>query len=164
MILTDLMFGGLTGLVGGIAQKVADYKTKKLELEMLQKKTEAEIQLRRVDAEIMAQEWAARTKVAEIETASADFKASFNEPVLYSEKVTPTVRQGWLLVLVDFLRGFVRPFLTLYLVVVTTVMYLRTDGGAINAQSVVDTILYLSVTACTWWFGSRGTNAPTNKK
>lgn len=164
MILTDLMFGGLTGLVGGIAQKVADYKTKKLELEMMQKKTEAEIALRRVDAEIMAQEWAARTKVAEIETASEDFKASFNEPTLYSEKVAPSKNQGWLLVLVDFLRGFVRPFLTLYLVVVVTVMYLRTEGGTINAQSVVDTILYLAVTACTWWFGSRGTNAPTSKK
>lgn len=155
-MISDIIFGGLTGLIGGIAQKVADYKTKKLELELLQKKTEAEIQLRKVDAEIMAQEWAQRTKIAEIETASEDFKASFNEPELYSANVKPTSKQGWLLVVVDFLRGFVRPFLTLYLCAVTTVMYLNTDGGTINAQGVVDTILYLTTTACCWWFGSRG--------
>ncbi len=157
-MITDLIFGGLTGLVGGIAQKVADYKTKKLELELLQKKTDAEIALRRVDAEIMQQEWAACTKVAEIETASEDFKASHNEPSLYSEKVQPTEKQGWLLVFVDFLRGFVRPFLTLYLCAITTVLYLRTDGGTVNPQSIVDTILYLTTTSVCWWFGSRTTN------
>lgn len=154
-MITDLMFGGLTGLIGGIAQKVADYKTKKLELELLQKKTEAEIALRRVDAEIMAQEWAARTKVAEIETASADFKASFNEPEMYSANVKPTRQQSWLLVVVDFLRGFVRPFLTLYMCGVVTLLYWRTDGGSINPQTIVDTILYLAIMSCSWWFGSR---------
>lgn len=154
-MITELMFGGLTGLIGGIAQKFADYKTKKLELEMIQKKTESEIALRKVDAEIMAQEWAARTKVAEIETASEDFKASFNEPKLYSEKVTPNEKQGWLLVFVDFLRGFVRPALTLYLCAIITVLYLRTDGGKVDPQSIVDTILYLATLSVSWWFGSR---------
>ncbi len=157
-MITDLMFGGLTGLIGGIAQKFADYKTKKLELEMIQKKTESEIALRKVDAEIMAQEWAARTKVAEIETASEDFKASFNEPELYSAKVNPNEKQGWLLVIVDFLRGFVRPALTLYLCGIVTVLYWRTDGGTINPQSIVDTILYLATMSCSWWFGSRTGN------
>lgn len=154
-MISDLMFGGLTGLIGGIAQKVADYKAKKLELELLQKKTEAEIALRRVDAEIMQEEWSQRTKIAEVETASADFRASFNEPELYSANVKPSRQQGWLLVIVDFLRGFVRPFLTLYLCGVTTVLYLRTDGGTVDAQSIVDTILYLTVMCCGWWFGSR---------
>ena len=159
-MITDLMFGGITGLIGGIAQKVADYKTKKLELELLQKKTEAEIAMRKVDAEIMREEWSQRTKIAEMETESKDFQASFNEPQLYSANVTPTGKQGWLLILVDFLRGFVRPFLTLYMCAVVTVLYMRTDGGAVNAQSVVDTILYLAVTSVTWWFGSRGGKAP----
>lgn len=163
-MITDLMFGGLTGLIGGIAQKVADYKTKKLEIELLQKKSDAEIALRRVDAEIMQQEWAARTKVAEIETASADFKASFNEPTLYSEKVAPTAKQGWLLVFVDFLRGIVRPILTLYLCAITTILYMHTDGGRVDPQSVVDTILYLTVTAVTWYFGARAGSPPKNGK
>lgn len=154
-MITDLMFGGLTGLIGGIVQKFADYKTKKLELQLIEKKTEAEIAMRRVDAEIMKEEWAQRTKVAQIETASADFKASFNEPELYSAKVDPNEKQGWLLVFVDFLRGFVRPFLTLYMCGIVTVLYFRTDGGTVNPQSIVDTLLYLATMSCSWWFGSR---------
>ena len=157
-MITDLMFGGLTGLIGGIAQKVADYKTKKLEIELQDKKAAAEIAMRKVDAEILQQEWTARTKVSEMETASADFQASHNEPKLYSENVKPTQKQGWLLVLIDFLRGFVRPFLTLYMCVVVTILYLRTDGGTVNAQSIVDTILYLATMSCSWWFGSRTTS------
>lgn len=159
-MITELMFGGLTGLIGGIAQKFADYKTKKLELELIQKKTDSEIALRRVDAEIMKEEWTQRTKIAEIETASEDFKASFNEPELYSEKVKPTSKQGWLLIFVDFLRGIVRPFLTLYLCGITTILYLQTDGGSVDPQSIVDTILYLTVTAVTWWYGARNTSTP----
>lgn len=154
-MITDLMFGGLTGLIGGIAQKVADYKTKKLELELMQKKTEAEIALRKVDAEIMAQEWAQRTKIAEVEADSKAFAASFNEPELYSAKVQPSTKQGWLLIIVDFLRGFVRPFLTLYMCGVVTILYLNTDGGTVNPQSIVDTILYLATLSVSWWFGSR---------
>lgn len=155
-MISDIVFGGLTGLVGGIAQKVADYKVKKLEIEAARIKQENELALRRVDAELMKEEWAQRTKVAEVEADAAAFEASHDEPELYSEKVKPTKGQGWLLVIVDFLRGFVRPFLTLYLCGVTTAMYIRSDGGQINPQSVVDTVLFLTTTAVCWWFGSRG--------
>lgn len=155
-MISDLVFGGITGLVGGIAQKWADYKTKKLEIELAKQKAEHEIAMRKVDAEIMSQEFAGRVKVADIEADGKAFAASFNEPTLYSEKVNPNEKQGWLLVVVDFLRGIVRPFLTLYLCGITTVMYLRTDGGRIDPQSVVDTVLFLTTTATCWWFGSRG--------
>lgn len=151
-MISDLVFGGLTGLVGGIAQKVFDYKAKKLEREMQAKNHEHEIAMRRVDAEIMQQEWASRTRVAEIEgeakVGAEDakaFAASYQlEPKKYGIK--------WL----DALRGSVRPLLTLYLCAVVTIMYYRTDGAQIDPQTVVDTILYLTTTAVTWWYGSRG--------
>lgn len=155
-MITDLMFGGLTGLIGGIAEKITAYKTKKLELELQKEKFANEIALRKVDAEIMQQEWAARTKVAEVEGAAKvevedakAFATSYRmEPKTYGIK--------WL----DALRGSIRPALTLYLCAVVTTMYLRTDGGTIDAQSVANTILYLCVTAVCWWFGSRGVKAP----
>lgn len=133
-MITDLMFGGITGLIGGIAEKVTAYKIKKLEIELKK------------------EEWAARTKITTIEAdalvASEDSKAlaaSYQlEPKRFGIK--------WL----DALRGSIRPLLTLYLCGVTTIMYVRTDGAMIEPQAVVDTILYLTVTACTWWFGSRG--------
>lgn len=151
-MITDLMFGGIVGLVGGIAEKVTAYKTKKLELELEKQKFANEIALKKVDAEIMKEEWAARTKVADIE-ATAKVEAEDAKAFAESFKLEPkTFGIRWL----DAFRGSIRPFLTLYLCAVTTLMYVRTDGATIDAQSVVDTILFLTVTACSWWFGSRG--------
>lgn len=155
-MITELMFGGLTGLIGGIVEKVTAYKTKQLDIQLQKEKFVNEVALRKVDAEIMAQEWAARTKVADIEATavvqaedSKAFAASYQlEPKKYGIK--------WL----DALRGAIRPSLTIYLCVVVTVMYMRTDGGTIDAQSVADTILYLCVTSVCWWFGSRGVKSP----
>lgn len=155
-MITDLMFGGLTGLIGGITEKIMSYKTKKLEIELEKEKFANEIALKKVDAELIKEEWAARTKVAEIE-ATAKVEMEDSKAFATSYEMEPkTYGIVWL----DALRGFIRPALTLYLCAVVTVMYLRTDGGSINAQSVVDTILYLCVTAVCWWFGSRGTKAP----
>lgn len=150
-MISSIVLSGITGLVGGIAEKFAAYKTKKLELEAEQKKFEHEVALRKVDAEIMQQEWAARTKVAEVEGAarigvedSKAFAASYLiEPKKYGIK--------WL----DAFRGSIRPALTLYLVVLTSVMYARTKGGSVDPMLVAETILSLTVMSCGWWFGSR---------
>lgn len=151
-MITDLMFGGITGLIGGIAEKITAYKTKQLEIELEKQKFANELALRKVDAEIMAQEWAARTKVADIE-ATAKVEVEDSKAFATSYQMEPkTYGIKWL----DALRGSIRPALTLYLCAVVTLMYMRTDGGSINAQSVADTILYLSVTSVCWWFGSRG--------
>ncbi len=155
-MISDLVFGGITGLVGGALQKLADYKTKKLEVEDNKLKRDHEERLRKLDSEIMAQEWAQRTKVAEVEADVRMYEASQNEPELYSAAVKPTKGQGWILVALDALRGSVRPLLTLYLCGVTTFMYAETDGGTINPQTVVDTILYLTTVCVGWWFASRG--------
>lgn len=152
MILTDLMFGGLTGLIGGIAEKVMSYKTKKLEIELEKEKFTNERELRKIDAELMREEWAARTKVAEVE-ADAKVEVEDSKAFAASYQLEP---KSYGIIWLDALRGAIRPVLTIYLCVVVTVMYTRTDGGSINPQSVADTILYLCVTACTWWFGSRG--------
>ena len=152
-MITGIALSGIVGLFGGIAEKFTAYKTKKLELEAEQRRFEHEVQLRKVDAEIMAQEWAARTKVAEVEAEavveaenSKAFAASYQlEPKKYGIK--------WL----DALRGSIRPVLTLYLVVLTSIMYYRTDGGRIDPQMVAEAILSMTVMVVGWWFGSRET-------
>lgn len=150
-MLSTIALSGIVGLIGGIADKITNYKTKKLELEMEQKKFEHEVALRKVDAEIMAQEWKARTQVAQIEgdamveaeDAKAFAKSYDLEPKKYGIK--------WL----DALRGSIRPVLTVYLVGITSVMYYRSDGGKIDAALVAETILSLTVLTVGWWFGSR---------
>lgn len=151
-MISAIALSGIVGLVGGIAEKITTFKTKKLELEFEQKRFEHEVALREVDAKIMAQEWAARTQVAQIE-ATAQVEAEDSRTLAASYKLEPK-KYGikWL----DAFRGAIRPTLTVYLVVLTSVMYARTDGGRIDPNTVVETILSMTTLACSWWFGSRG--------
>ena len=64
-LITSAFGGGITGLLGGVVDKVFTYKTKKLEIEQNRERFAHEVNMRKADAEIMAQEWAARTKVAD---------------------------------------------------------------------------------------------------
>ncbi len=181
-ILGSILGGGATGLLGIIAQRWADYKNKQLDIELTKTKFEHERDMRRADAEIMAQEWAARTKVAEVEAAGKEavadsqaFAASFAmEPTRYSEGVKPTRGQGWVLVALDAVRGAVRPVLTVYLCVLTTLVYVQarellagedlTPDNAIElVRLVINTILYLTTTCVLWWFGTRNRGTASTK-
>lgn len=174
LIFGNIFSGGATGLIGMIAQRWADYKNKQLDLQLEEMKFNNAVALKKVDAEIMAQEWAARTKVAQVEAAgkeavadAAAFGESYKlEPQRYSDKVAPTWGQGWLLVLLDFIRGIIRPGLTIYLCSITTAVWLQAkfvlaaeDLSTADALAVwkmiVGTILYLTTTCVVWWFGTR---------
>jgi hypothetical protein len=176
---TSIISGGLTGIFGVGVQRYADYKNKELDLAASRDKMAHEVTLRKVDAEIMAQEWAARTKVAEVEAAGKEavadsqaFAASFHmEPVRYSGDVKPTPGQGWLLVILDFVRGMIRPSLTVYLCVLTTLVYFQARDIQVRAgvsseeayqvvQQVVGTVLYLTTTCVLWYFGTRNKGQP----
>lgn len=169
-LVTSVFGGGITGLVGSITQHILEFKTKKLELEANRDKYAHEESMVKAEAEVLAQEWAARTKVAEIESAakvetadSAAFAASFNEPARYAEHVTD--KQNWFMVGLDVLRGMVRPCLTLYLCAITTLLYLKAErlipAGLSSEQAlglvdqIINTILYLTTTCVLWWFGTR---------
>lgn len=168
-VLSSIFGGGVTGIFGVLAQRFFDLKKYKLDLEQSKLKYEHEINLRKVDAEIMQLEYAGRTKVAEVEADAKAFAASFNEPVKYSEGVAYSGKQGWLMVILDFVRGLVRPVLTTYLCVLTTLIYfhartlLKADGlQAISAEMsvelvkyIISTILYLTTTCVLWYFGTR---------
>ena len=176
MIAGSVFSGGVTGLLGIVAQRVFDWLHVREQRALQKDKQAHEIELRRVDAEIMDKEWQGRARVAEVEAqgreAEADshaFAASFEtEPQSYAARVKPTRGQGWLLVLLDFIRGIVRPGLTLYLCVLTTIIYVQMQallaltGGAITATVaaemtvlIVQTVVYLTTTCLTWWFGTR---------
>ncbi len=165
-ILASSALGSLFGLIGGAIDKYQERKLNEM-------KFKHELAMREVDAKILAQEWAARTKVAEVESAGREavedskaFAESFRtEPQRYSEGVTPTAAQGWLLVILDFVRGVTRPGLTLYLCALTTLVYWearRLMGPGMTPEmaigvlgQIISTILFLSTTCVTWWFGTR---------
>lgn len=158
MIFSDIVLGGFTGLIGGAIQKIADYKTAKLKAEIAKADREHDLAIRKLDNEAMAQEWAQRTKVADIEADAQVQVASYNEPGRYSKSVKPTTGQGWVLVCLDALRGSIRPILTVYMCIISTAMFYKAlkSGASIDPKPIVDTILFLTTTSVSWWFGSRG--------
>jgi hypothetical protein len=144
--IAGILTGGATGLLGIVLQRVFDGWKIKQENDRLKMLHEHELAMKKADAELLAQEWAARTKVAEVEAAGKEavaaneaFAASFAaEPKRYAEGFKPATggkvakafqNMGWLtMVLVDAVRAVVRPGLTIYLCWITTQMYERSQA------------------------------------
>lgn len=183
-LFTSIVSGGATGLFGIAIQRYFDLKNKRIDLELENQRFGHELGLRRIDLEIMQKESEAKVQVAEITARSVEssadaaaFAASFNlEPKQYHE-MTVTKNQNWFLVVLDFIRGLVRPGLTLYLCAITTLVYLHArslltlEGVQMDLTSamkltelVVGTILYLATTCVLWWFGTRNKQKPPKIK
>lgn len=172
-LISSVFGGGATGLLGIVVQRWADHKNRKLDLEASRDKMAHEAAMRKADADIMKEEWAQRTKIAEIEKegkveqADAEaFAASFREPERYSDGVKPSRGQAWVLIILDTIRALVRPALTVYLCVITTLIYIEArqllGAAALTSEQamsltdkVVSTVLYLTTTCVLWWFGTR---------
>lgn len=181
-IFTSIISGGATGIFGVAIQRFFDLKKIDRDIQIESLRMNHEINLRKVDMEIMEKESAARVRVAEVEAegreAVADaqtFAASFVEPRAYSADVGVTKNQGWTLIALDFIRGLVRPGLTVYLCIITTLVYfqayhlLEREGVLMDVsramaliELVVGTILYLTTTCVLWWFGTRNKQKPPN--
>lgn len=182
--LVSIFSGGATGLIGVAVQRYFDTKKIKLDMEAEKQRMSHEIELRKIDSEIMEKEATVRVRVAEIgaqaEEAVADaqaFAASFSEPKPYSSDVVATKNQGWALILLDFIRGIVRPVLTVFLVALTTWIYVDAhnlmirEGFGISpdqayklTNTIVASILYLATTCVLWWFGTRNKQKPPKVK
>jgi hypothetical protein len=173
-IFGSIFSGGATGIIGVIAQRFADYKNKQLDMELEKQRFDNAVALKKVDAEIMAQEWAARTQVAQVEAdaakdvaASNAFAASYSmEPKQYSNSAKMTPKQQWVMVVLDAFRGGVRPLLTIYLCFLTTLVWMQAravlGAGQLDTAAAMDVwkmvvgnILYLTTTCVLWWFGTR---------
>ncbi len=181
-MIETLLSGAVTGFLGGVVGKVFDYKSKKLDIELNKQKFQNEVELRKVDLELMKEEWAQRVKVAqvegeakvEVEDSKAFNMALTSEPKRYYEGTEYTPTQRWLMILLDALRAAVRPGLTIYLCLLTTLVYKQAhtllNGNVVLpsmaydlVNQIIQTILYLAVTCVCFWFGSRGTKAPKAK-
>lgn len=168
-----ILGGGATGLLGVVVQRIADYKNKQLDLRLSREKFRQELQLRRMDLQMLEKEWQARADIAVTESAarmdiadSEAFAKSFNETAIYSKEVKPSKGQGWMLVVLDFIRGIVRPALTMYLCAIATAMYFHarkmmgeqfiTPEQAVEIMKmIIGTVLYLTTTCTLHYFGTR---------
>jgi|TARA_R110000824_G_scaffold167291_4_gene344229 hypothetical protein len=179
-VITTLASGGVTGLLGGFLSKGMEVWKQKEDRKSQADRLLHEQTMRKIDGDIMLQEWKQRADVARIEgeaevdvSDSQAFAASFKmEPKKYSSGVKAGPITGAMLISLDFIRGMVRPGLTLYLCGITTLIWFEisavqaladvTPDQAFDLQELmVTSILYLTTTCVLWWFGTR---APRDKK
>lgn len=172
--LTSILSGGATGLLGAGIARYADYKNKQLDIEVQKLKFDNEIQLRHIDERMMEKEWEARNQIAfteaearmDVEDSKSFQSALAMEPKLFHNPSKLTKAQNAWMVLVDGIRGLIRPGLTLYLCAISTAVYMQAgkviEQSPIPVESAVQiynqissTILYLTTTCVLFWFGSR---------
>jgi len=188
MIGLDIILGGVTGLLGNVITGILGYKTQKLkndhEIAVIQAETsamkmEAQMQIQVTKAEIEG-----AVELADAQAYMISQKGA-SQP-MFSEKwidklfsvegkfgrffaVPAAVLIAMAFGFVDWLRGFMRPALTVYLTGITTVLtyqawqILQINGiETMTSTQAVGTytqatsmVIYLTVSCVTWWFGDR---------
>ncbi len=171
-ILSSIVTGGATGLLGAVISRVGDYKNKQLDIELQKLKFENEIELKHADARIIKLEWDSREKIAVTEADAKTFESdskSFqialsNEPKQYANPSKFTKAQNGLMAYLDFIRGLIRPCLTVYFCGIMTVLALQTaaliklvpipvEAAIIMHSKNIETISFLATTCILFWFG-----------
>lgn len=180
-LLGNVATGGLLGAVGGIAQAG---------LSMWQEKQKAdhETELRKLDQAHDAARWdhdlelakfesQAKTTLAELDASTKEFladrtamQASFDADKRAYASDTVAEKYPTLFAIVDFVRGIIRPWITLYLDFVLTVLciwvtyemlhYYPKEASASFPEifkSLIEAVIFMSTTSTMWWFAARGT-------
>lgn len=192
MILTDLLgatgAGVITGLIGNVFTAFTNIKMQKIKNERDAQKDQHEISMLSAETKAMIAEADANIKIneakiqGELELLDGEiYKTSIkegNKRDLSNKTIDYLLSKAWLmpfgvilvmlLGLVDFLKSFMRPGLTAYLVALTSwITYkameiitahqtlLSTEQAMALFMNVVNIIIYLTVSCVTWWFGDR---------
>ena len=182
----DIILGGVTGLLGNVITGWLKYKNQKMEfdheakmvaLETAAMKEEAKMQIAITKAEIEG-----AVELADAQAYMESLKTG-NKPMFSEQWIDRLFNvQGWVryiaipiavfiatgFAFVDWLRGFMRPALTMYLTGMSSVItwmawdimqknnITMTAAQAISIYNETTSIvIYLTVSCVTWWFGDR---------
>jgi hypothetical protein len=183
----------VTGLIGSVVGGIFKYKTMKAQIELKKAEHSHEMNMVKAESDAMIAEAKANIAITRAQVEGAvDLKdaeayvASQSEgnKALFSsgwvEKLF-TVKGKWQIITLplamfvavmfgftDFLRGIIRPVLTIYLCGATTWItmmawqIMRQHGMELDASQamqmflqVTSIVTYLTVSCVTWWFGDR---------
>ena len=182
----DIILGGVTGLLGNVITGWLKYKNQKMQfdheakmvaLETAAMKEEAKMQIAITKAEIEG-----AVELADAQAYMESLKTG-NKPMFSEQWIDRLFNvQGWVryiaipiavfiatgFAFVDWLRGFMRPALTMYLTGMSSVItwmawdimqknnITMTAAQAISIYNETTSIvIYLTVSCVTWWFGDR---------
>lgn len=158
----SIVSGGATGLLGSVISGFTEFKKQQLIYSHEEKMAEIDIKTTQMEIDgaerIAGIEAESAISVADANALSESYKA---DAANYSSSKS----SAWF-VFVDVIRGLIRPALTLYLMAISTMIYLDLDalmaGEAYTASEakimvaqVINTLLYITTTVVLWWFGTR---------
>lgn len=190
MLVSGVLSGGATGLIGVGIQRWFDFKNRQQDIEIVKLNLANVVELSKLESDRIASQvdatmhqsdnqLEARIAEADSESMQASFAA---DSAQYLDK-TAQRKKGWvanttmlMMAMVDFARGMLRPGMTLYLCVLVTLMFnwvkqLASQYGiTMSADQVVglitqiiSTVLYVFTTITLWWFGSRPPKGKTDR-
>jgi len=146
-LIGSVLTGGATGLIGSILSKGIGLFEAYQERKNMQLEFEHELALLDRQAKLKAQETENALAIANAETAASLREASYRHD-------TRTGRpHNWV---IDTLR-LIRPVLTILLIGLTWFIY-STIADATVQMEITASILYMTASAVTWWFGDRSLN------
>jgi Tfp pilus assembly major pilin PilA len=172
----SVISGGITGLGGIAVQRYFDLKNAQTKIQADAQNQAHEIEIKKLDLEAAQSGAASSLKLAESEAVKAEvttdgqsFTAAItSEPQRFTENGKLTDGQNWLLVILDCVRGLVRPGLTAYLAVLTSLIYWQSirvmtkEGMSMDPEHAyalvnecMSTVLYLFTTSTLFFFGTR---------
>jgi hypothetical protein len=193
MLGLDVIFGGITGLIGSVVGGIFKYKTMKAQIELKKAEHSHELLMVKAETEAMIMEAKANIAITRAEVEGAvdltdaqafvqsqkeGNKALFNSK--WIEKLF-SIKGKWQIIslplamliavlfgFTDFLRGILRPGLTIYLCGITTWItmmaydimqksnaLLSASQAVVLFTDVTSIVTYLTVSSVTWWFGDR---------
>ena len=162
-------FGSIVGLVGGYLNRKLDIEGKKIDLEDHKAQREHDLLRQEADRKYMESEYAQKIQVAGIETEGKIEVAGYSAMENSYGFAAPTPADGW----VDKVSKLVRPFITLALLLGTTIIFWQVqqlvDKSAMATQAevialykeVIEWIIFQAGVTIGWWFAMRTGKSPT---
>lgn len=185
-LFTGIASGGLTGLGGIVIQTWGKMQEQKFSLQMTRLNLANALEIQKIET-------AARERMANISAESAERLATIDAEARASAQADENIRASYnhdkgtyldpkaqmrrgfvggfvtfLMGLVDFLRGLIRPGATIYTLLLhtgliwwlyglwqTKALTLTQDQTAALVAQIVGTTAYLVTTCTVWWFGVR---------
>ena len=158
--------GGVTGLVGAGITSFTEYKTKMASFAHEQKMTDLNIQMAQLDAESKFKMAESEAETAKEVAATTAFSKSHTADIArYATGDRAANSIGF--IVVDVIRGLVRPTLTIYVMIIVSMIYwqlmelvggltaIPTHDALAMVKGVIDGLMYLATTIVLWWFGTR---------
>lgn len=189
-MILETILGTVTGLAGTVLTSVLSFKQQK-------EKNKHDIALLEAQTKASIEEAKAQIQITEVQVAGDIQKIEANAfletlkqnatPAIDAKVIDRLLSGGsvmrffgitlsFLMGLVEFLKGIMRPGLTLYVMILASIITFKAvdivsaNGSLLSvseAQTLfansVETIWYLAVTLTTWWFGDRRTAKFSNR-